>query len=168
MIERLLAAWRAASSRERRLMAVAGAMLAAALVFLVLIEPAWQGRTALARELPVLREQLAQMTALREELRQLGQEPAGYAAAGGLRARVPQLEASLKASGLESALRKLELQGELLELRFAAAPHEAWFTWLAGLLGEMRLKVVDLAVTRDAGPGQISARVVLEAPRPSR
>lgn len=168
MIERALAAWRAASARERRLLTGAGALLAASFVFLVLVEPAWQGRTALARELPALREQLARMVALREELRQLGQEPAGNAEAGGLRTRVPQLESSLRAAGLEPALRKLELQGELLELRFAAAPHEAWFAWLAGLSGEMRLRVVDLSITREAGPGLISARVVLEAPRASR
>ena len=167
MIEGLLTMWRGASARERRLIGGAGVVLAAAVVFLVLIEPAWQGREALARELPALREQLAQMNALREELRQLAQEPAASAAAGGLRARVPQLEASLKAAGLDPALRKLELQGELLELRFGAAPHERWFTWLAGLLGEMRLRVVDLSVTRDAGPGLISARVVLAAPRAS-
>jgi type II secretory pathway component PulM len=168
MIERAIAAWRGASVRERRLLAATGLLVAAAAFFVLFVEPAWQGRVALARELPVLREQLAQMVALREELREIGQAPAAPDSAGGLRSRVPQLEASLRAAGLEPALRKLELQGELIELRFAAAPHEVWFGWLASLPGEMRLKVVDLSVSREGAPGLVSARVVLEAPRASR
>lgn len=168
MMERLIAAWRAMSPRERRMVGLTGAVLIVAAGFLLLIEPAWRARALLGRDLPVMREQLAQMIALQDELRQLGADSPARPAGGSPASRVAQLEQTLRAAGLSESVRKLEANGELIELRFAAAPHERWFAWLGGALGETRLRIIDLSMAREGSPGQISARVVLESPRAAR
>jgi general secretion pathway protein M len=167
-MERLIATWRAMSPRERRLVGVGGALLLLAAAFLLLLEPAWRGRAALGRDLPLLREQLAQMLALQDEWRQIAGESTTRPAGGTVASRIAALEQTLRSAGLMESVRKLEANGELIELRFAAAPHERWFAWLSTALGETRLRVVDLSVAREAGPGQLSARLVLEAPRAAR
>lgn len=167
-MERLITSWRSMSPRERRLVGLAGMLVLFAAGYLLLLGPAWRSRAALERDLPVLRDQLAQMLALQDELRQAGAEGSGGPAGGSTASRVALLEQTLRAAGLTDTMRKLEVNGELIELRFAAAPHERWLAWLPGALGETRMRVIDLAIARETAPGQISARVVLEAPRAAR
>jgi type II secretory pathway component PulM len=167
-MERLIVAWRAMSARERRLVSLAAAVVLLTGGYLLLFEPAWRARTVLERDLPVLRDQLAQMLALQDELRQAASEGATRQAGGTVAARVALIEQSLRSAGLSEVLRKLEVNGELIELRFAGAPHERWFAWLSAALGETRMRVIDLAISRETAPGQVSARLVLEAPRSPR
>lgn len=163
MLERLLASWAGVSPRERRLVLFAGLVLLLAAVFLLLIEPAWRGRVALRKELPVLRAQLAAVQSLAQEAGTLAGR-AGSAPASSAQVRVA-LEQSVAAAGLGPSLQKIELNGELIEMRFRGVSHERWLSWLAGALPETRTRVVDLALTREAAPGVVSARLVLEAPR---
>ncbi len=163
MLERLLQAWHSIAPRERRLIGGAGGVLLMALVFLLLVEPAWQGRRALQRELPVLRQQLAHMIALSGEARQLA--TATPQALNGGQALRAALEGSVKAAGLDSQLQKIELNGELVDVRFKAIAHARWLLWLEGAQRETRMRVVDVSVTREPENGIVSVRMVLEAPR---
>jgi general secretion pathway protein M len=167
-MERLIASWRSMSPRERRLVGIAGMLVLVTAGFLLLLEPAWRSRAVLERDLPVLRDQLAQMLALQDELRQAGTEGAARPAGGNAASRVALLEQSVRSAGLSEALRKLEVNGELIELRFAGAPHERWFAWLPAALGETRMRIIDLAIARETAPGQVSARLVLESARAAR
>ena len=97
MLEQLLRSWRAIAPRERRLVLLAGGVVIVALIYLALIEPAWQGRRALQKELPVLRQQLSQMIALAGEAKQLATvAPIG---GEGVQALRGSIEGSLKAAG---------------------------------------------------------------------
>jgi len=161
MIERGWQAWAAMAPRERRLIGVGAGVLALAVIYLALIEPAWKGRATLERELPVLRQQLSQMLALGTEVRQLAAAPAS--AARGVQALRQSVEDSARAAGLGGALQKVDVNGELLEVRMKAVPHAQWLNWLDTVLRETRLRVVDLSVNREAQPGLVSMRLVLEA-----
>ncbi|MEI8303280.1 MAG: type II secretion system protein M [Burkholderiales bacterium] len=163
MLEKLLAGWAGVSPRERRLVLFAGAVLLLAAVFLVFIEPAWRGRAALQQELPLLRAQLATVQSLAQEAGTLAGR-GGAAPASAAQVRLA-LEKSAAAAGLGPSLQKIELNGELIEMRFRGVSHERWLGWLAAALPETRTRVVDLSLTREATPGVVSARVVLEAPR---
>jgi general secretion pathway protein M len=149
--------------RERRLVALGAGVTVLAVFYLALVEPAWQGRQALQRELPVLRQQLSQMISLSAEARQLAAVPA--MAGEGVQALRASIEGSLKAAGLESAVQKIELNGELVDLRFKGVSHARWLSWMESTQRETRLRVVDLSITREAENGIVSVRVVLEAPR---
>jgi general secretion pathway protein M len=162
MIEKLLQSWRMLAARERRMVIGATLVVALAIGYQMLFEPAWRGRTQLATELPQMRSQLAQMTALAAEARALG---AGPRAGDSPQALRTSLQQSVAAAGLADKLTQLSLNGELFDLRFAAVPYASWLAWLDTTLRETRLRVADLAVSRDAAPGIVSVRLVLEAPR---
>ena len=162
MIEKLFQSWRMLAARERRMVIGAGLVVVLALGYQVLFEPAWRGRAQLATELPQMRGQLAQMTALAAEARLLGAGPRAGDTPQTLRASLQQ---SVTAAGLADRLTQLSLNGELFDLRFSAVPYATWLAWLDTTLRETRLRVADLTVSRDAAPGIVSIRLVLEAPR---
>lgn len=161
MIEAAIQYWRGLAARERRLVGVAAAVVAVAVVYLALFEPAWQGRAKLQRELPVLRAQLAQVGALAGEAQRLGTMPA---VAGSVEALRASLEQSVKAAGLSANLASLEVSDGLFDLRFREVSHAPWLDWLDTTVRETRLRVATATVTREAAPGVVSVRLVLEAP----
>ena len=162
MIEKLLQSWRAMAPRERRLVGAAGLVVILAAGYLLLLEPAWRGRQQLEKELPVLRGQLAQMSALATEVRRLAGAPKGADSPQALRTA---LETSVQAAGLGAGLAQLNASAELFDLRFASVPHAAWLAWLDTALRETQLRVADLSISREAVPGLVSVRLVLEFPR---
>ena len=162
MIAKLLQSWRAMAPRERRLIGAAVLIVLLAAGYLLLLEPAWKGRQQLGKELPVLREQLAQMSALALEARGLAGAPKGADSPQALR---NALETSVHAAGLGAGLSQLNASAELFDLRFASVPHAAWLAWLDTALRETQLRVADLSISREATPGLVSVRLVLESPR---
>ncbi|MCM5569639.1 type II secretion system protein M [Burkholderiaceae bacterium FT117] len=162
MLESLMQRWQAMALRERRLVLVAGVFVLSAIVYLLLIEPAWLGRQRLQRELPTLRAQLARIDQLADEARQLGSAPAGADTPQAVRAR---LEQSIDAAGLRPALAQLQQTGSLFDVRFRGVPHAAWLAWIDVAVRDTRLRVVDVSVTRESSPGLVTARASLELPR---
>lgn len=164
MLEKALAWWGSLAPRDRRILVLALAFLVLVGGWLIAFEPAWKGRAALATELPALRGNLAQMEQMAIESRTLGQQAAQpVESMAQLRLRI---EESLRYADLEPTLAQLEGSGDLLEVRFRQAPFEKWLYWLEGAVRDTRLRVVDLALTRESA-GVVSGRVALEAPRRS-
>ena len=162
MIEKAVAWWATLARRDRRILAIAAVFLVLVFGWLVAFEPAWNGRTALATELPALRGELAQMEQLAIESRTLGQQ-ANQPAQSIAQLRV-RIEQSLALAELTSSLSELEASGDLIEARFRQAPFERWLYWLEGAVRDTRLRVVDVALTRESA-GVVSGRVALEVPR---
>jgi general secretion pathway protein M len=162
MLEPLLQKWNALSTRDRRVLGLAVGFIILVFAWMVGFEPAWNGRQTLARELPVLRTDLAQMDQLAAEARLAATSTQqSNESAAQLRVR---LEESLADAGLSSSLAQMEVNGEMIEARFRQADFEKWLFWLDGAVRETRLRVVDLSLTRES-PGVISGRLALEAPR---
>ena len=162
MVEKLLAWWGTLAKRDRRILVLALAFLGVVLGWLLAFEPAWNGRAALATELPRLRGDLAQMEQLAIESRSLGQQanqPVQTIAQ--LRSRIEQ---SLQLAELDSTVAQLDASGDLIEARFRQAPFAKWLYWLEGAVRDTRLRVIDVALTRESA-GIISGRVALEAPK---
>lgn len=167
MIEQFLQRWRLLSGRERRLLVTTLAVALTAVVFLVLIEPAWQGRESAQARLPGLREQVAQADLMAVEARRLN-AAAAAAPRPSLQSVRLRLEQSLEAAGLRSSLQQIQATETLIDLRFRGVTFGAWIGWLEAALRETRLRVADLSVTRDADPGLVSVRMVLELPGSDR
>ena len=161
MIEPVIRSWRAMAPRERRMVLVAAVVVVCALIHLVAFEPAWKGRDRLLAELPKAREQFARLTALADEARELSAAPKAADSPQALRAAV---ESSVRQAGLEAQLAQLTLSGGLMDLRFRSVDHAAWLAWLEPMLRETRLRVVDAALAREAAPGVVGVRLVLEMP----
>jgi general secretion pathway protein M len=162
MLEPILQKWNGLSRRDRRMLGMAGGFLVLVFAWLVAFEPAWNGRQQLARELPTLRTDLAQMDQLAAEARMASVNTSqSNESAAQLRGRI---EDSLADAGLSSSLAQLDVNGEIIEARFRQADFQKWLFWLDGAVRETRMRVVDVAITRESA-GVISGRLALEAPR---
>jgi general secretion pathway protein M len=162
MLEPLLQKWSGLSSRDRRMLGLAIGFLIIVFAWMVAFEPAWDGRRQLSRELPALRNDLAQMDQLAAEARLTAtgaQQPTQSAAQ--LKDRLSE---SLSDSGLGSSLTQMEVNGDMIEARFRQADFEKWLYWLDGAVRDTRMRVVDISLTRES-PGVVSGRLTLEAPR---
>ena len=161
MLEQAVRWWASLQSRERRVLGGGTALVVLTLLYLVAFEPAQVGRQRLQAELPKLRGQLAQIEGLAGEARRLaGQAPQGAESPQQLKA---QLEKSVAAAGLQSAVSQLTVSGDLIDLRFKGVPFAAWLAWFDSALRETRLRAVDIALEREAAPGVVTVRLTLEA-----
>jgi general secretion pathway protein M len=154
--------WRALANRERQMVVAAAAILLLALGYLVAFEPAWVGRQKLAKELPQLRAQLAQMDALSSEARRISGAGSNNESPASLRQAV---EASVASAGLKPYMTQGNFQGDLIEVKFNAAPFAVLATWLAATVRETRVRVVDANVQREATAGLVTAKFAFELPK---
>ncbi|HEY0879798.1 MAG TPA: type II secretion system protein M [Zeimonas sp.] len=161
MLEALMQRWQLLATRERRIVVAGASLLVVVAVWLWLFEPAWRARSALQAELPTLRAQLARIDALADEAQRLSAVPVGTDAPQVLRT---QIERSIDRAGLSPSLAQLAMNGSLFDLRFNRVPHAAWLAWLDTTTRELRLRVADVSVTREAEQGLVSVRLALETP----
>lgn len=84
--------------REQRLLAIAGGVIGVALIFLVLIEPAWSTMTRAQQQLPELRAQAATVSDLTAQVRALRRQGNHGASEGA--PSIEELGTSLKREGL--------------------------------------------------------------------
>jgi general secretion pathway protein M len=153
-LEPLRQFWSQREPREQAALAGAALVAAAALMYLLLIDPALSSITGLQRSLPHARDQAAQLEALLAEVRSLKARPA-VAGAGGSDTPAA-LEQSLAAAGLKAA-RIVPLSNGSLQLTFANVPYAALSVWLAGAERELGMHAVAVTVkaTKDAGNADV-------------
>ncbi len=152
-LARVRARWAALAPRERRLLTLAGSLLALFLLWTVAVAPAWR----------TLRSAPVQIDALDAQLQQM---QAQAAEAGRLRGAPPvpldQAQAALTAATerLASPTSKLSLQGEraLLSLKGVSAAQLS--SWLAEARAGARARVVEASLTQ-TGPGTYDGSLTL-------
>lgn len=151
--------WLGLARRERKMVSATAALVAVALLYAVAIEPAWVVRARLARELPRLQEQLAELEGLREEARLLRQQGFGADTGGPLQASAQR---SLARAGLAAELRAEGEHSFLVRAASVQAP--AWFAWLEEFARETRVRIVRARLARTGPPGVVEAEVYFELP----
>jgi len=158
--EGVLARWRQLAPRERRMIGGGAVVLALAVIWFVLFEPAWLGRQRLRSELPELRAQVARMASLSEEARTLGDVRAESISAAMVRA---ELQRTLTASGLAN-IASVDAGTDLIRVRFDSARFDLAIDWLAQVVRDARLRVADVSIVRDPQAGRVTATFGLERP----
>jgi general secretion pathway protein M len=153
--ERANALWLARTEQERRFLAVGGAVVLLAVLYLLLVDPALEGRTQLHRQLPQLRQQAAELQAMAQEANALARAPA---------TQIPPItreavDTSLNGRGLKP--QSLSMTGEYIKLQL----NNVSFAGLAGWLDEQRranrVLVQDATVTALPVAGQVDASLTL-------
>ncbi len=159
-IESLIQRWRLLQPRERRLLVLAAVVAIVGVLYLFVFEPAWQARATLEDRLPRLRTQLVSVERLAADARSLdGSKSAAVESVQSVRLA---LERRIDAAGLRASLVRLQVSGAVIDLSFRQAPFERWIEWLDESVREQRLRVLDVSLTREGSPGQVSGRVLLE------
>ena len=153
--ERATAYWIARTEQERKFLLVGGAVAALALLYLVLLEPALEGREQLRRSLPELRQQAAQLEALAGEARAVASEP--------VLAVTPltreALAASMSARGINPA--SLSVSGEYTKVQLSNVSFANLMAWLDAQRRESRLMVQDAQFSAQTALGQVDATLTL-------
>jgi len=158
----LLQFWAERSPREKSILSSGFAIVIAALIYLITIEPAMTGIARLERGLPQTRNQAAKLDALLAEVK-------------GLRARAqvavmsPQetrtaVEKSLTSVGLKAA-RVVPLSDGDLQLTFANVPFAAWAVWLASVERELGGRATSVTANATGTPGNVDVEMALRLAR---
>jgi len=140
--------WQRLAPRERRLVRLAAVVVAAALIWLVLLEPAIETTNRLRTNLPTLRAQAAQVEVVIAEARELGRQ-AGTGAT--FAPSTTALVGSLRRAGLEATTTVIALDAVNWEITFAGASMEAILLWLRDVPFELRLRATEADLSRSPG-----------------
>jgi type II secretory pathway component PulM len=162
LLSSLKAFWSERAQRERRLLAGAAVLAAAALLYLTLIEPAASGVRRLQVQLPQARARAAQLEALAGEAKNLRKLPPA-AAPGGADART-SLDKSLAAAGLKAARSEMLPNGDL-HLVFTDVAFAKWTTWLAASERALGVHATAVHVKANGNPGNADIDLSLRLPR---
>ncbi|MBI5625622.1 MAG: type II secretion system protein M [Nitrosomonadales bacterium] len=129
--------WMARNARERAMLAAATAVVALGLIFATMIDPALTGREHLNNNLPVLRQQTAQMQALSKEASALSGTSAPTLAA----ITKESIETALARKGLKP--QSVMLTGNLAKVQLVAVSFASTLNWLDDMQRTALLSVVD-------------------------
>ena len=135
--------WRTLAPRERSALGLMAALVAALLVWLVAVQPAWHTLRASPAQLAQVEAQLQQMQGLAQEARTLrGAAPVSPTqAATALRAATERIGGGAR----------IVIQGERATLSLTNAPSDALRSWLVEARSAARARPVELQLTRAGG-----------------
>ncbi len=160
--------WQQRSTRERRVLAFGGLLLALMLLWLLAIEPALEGRERWRAALPQLRADAAQAQALAQQLAAAPPAAAAGAAPAVDRATLEnQLNAALKAQGITPQSLDVQQAGDALLVRvnFSDVSFSALTEWLQKQQRSAQLSVSDANVTARERLDRVDARLTLRRQR---
>jgi general secretion pathway protein M len=151
--------WAARDARERTMLEVAALAMTFGLTYALLIDPAMAGRDQLNKNLPLLRQQAAQMQALSNEASALS----GKAAVPLITMSQKNIETTLARNGLKP--QSVILTGDYAKVQLAAASFAGTLNWLDDMQKNALISVVDADIVAQAQPDMINATLTLRRPR---
>ena len=155
--------WTERAPRERAILGFGAGVVLIAVLYLMLIEPAWTGIGRLERSLPQQRSLAAELDALLGEVRGLKSQPqVATVSPSEVRGAI---ETSLTRAGMK-ATRIVPLSDGDIQLTFANVPYGTWAAWLAGIERELGARTTSVVITgKDATPGNVDAELALRLAR---
>lgn len=152
--------WSARNPREQAILASGAAVLALVIGYSVLWEPAADGRARLARSLPVLRADLAEMETLAQEARGLNASPAPALRGDAL---TQALQDSLGQYGLK-ATRLAAGADNSVQLQLDKVPFGTVTSWLQDVRQQQRLKIIDARIVYVGATALVNVSATLQGP----
>lgn len=155
--------WAGLASRERVILMAGMLVLASLLAWLAIIEPLADSRASLSKEVAGLSADHYWMQQVAPEVRRRSSSQAGAGTAGvGNGSVLTLVEVSANASGIRSAMTRVQPEGQGARLWFDSVSFDALMSWLAELETRQNLNISQLAVDAGSEPGLVSARVLVE------
>ena len=154
----LFSFWAARNAREQKILA-AGALTAGfGLAYALLINPALAGREKLNSDLPMLRQQVAQMQALSKEAGSLSAKNASNT----IRMSRENIEAALARNGLQP--QSVMLSGDYAKVQLASVSFAGMLNCLDDMQKNMQVTVADAKIVALDKPGMVNASLTLQQP----
>lgn len=150
--------WAARDGRERTMLAVAALVVTFGLYYALLIDPALAGRERLNKNLPVLRQQAAQMQAMAKEAAALSGKPA----APQIALSKENIELALARNGLKP--QSVMLTGDFARVQLAAVSFSGTLNWLDDMQRNALLSVTDADIVALAQPDMVNVTITLRQP----
>ena len=151
--------WAARDARERVMLMVATTVVALALIYATMIDPALTGREQLSKNMPVLRQQVAQLQALSKEAVMFsGRSPPSVAAIS-----KESIESALARKGLKP--QSVMLTGDLAKVQLVAVSFAGTLGWLDDMQKTALLSVVDANIVALAQADIVDATLTLRQQR---
>ncbi|MGB7301402.1 MAG: type II secretion system protein M [Burkholderiaceae bacterium] len=160
LVEQGFLRWQSLNARERWMVAACSVFVIVVFSYFVLFKPAWTGRERLTEELPVMRAKVANMEAMAEEAKSLRNVRATQLSASAVRSELQRL---LTAAGLDGKS-SVDAGQEVIKVKLDRVSFEDATNWLYRAASEVKLRVVDVSIKRDASPGLVVATISLERP----
>lgn len=151
--------WAARDARERAMLAAATVVMALGLIFALLISPALTGREQLSKNMPVLRQQVAQLQALSKQAAALSGKSAPPVTA----VSKESIEVALARKGLKP--QSVMLTGGLARVQLDSVSFAGTLDWLDEMQKTARLSVVDANIVALAQPDMVNATLTLQQAR---
>jgi general secretion pathway protein M len=163
--------WQTLQPRERRILALGGLVLLAAMLFLLVIEPALEQRSQTRERLADARAELAWMQTHAPEVaaRQEREPRTGPRSrdSGDGRSLIAHVDASARAAGLGEQLDRVRPTEDGVAIVFEAVPFGDLMRWLGELETDAGIVPTRIALERGARPGRANADLHLtREPRP--
>lgn len=147
--------WAARDARAHTLISAVAVAVALGLYYALLISPALTGRAQLNKNLPELRQQVAQLRALAQDAAAFSGQSAPPPAA----ISEESIKAALAHKGLKP--QSVALDGGLVKVQFTDASFAATLEWLGDMQKTVRLSVVEANIVALAQPDRVNAALTL-------
>ena len=147
--------WAQRDARERRLLLAAAALASLGLYIALLIYPALSGREQLNKNLPVLRQQIAQLQALSREAATLSERTVAPAIAMSRET----IEAGLVRKGLKP--QSVAVMGDITKVQLDTVSFSATLNWLDEMQKTALLSVTEANIVAQTQPDMINASFTL-------
>ncbi|MEB0138343.1 MULTISPECIES: type II secretion system protein GspM [unclassified Undibacterium] len=151
--------WQQRNGRERSLLMLAAGVIALALLYLVLLDPALAGRAKLQLQIPQLRQHVAEMSALSAQHTKL--------AAGLSQILDPVsrevLEKSLAARGIQT--QNLSVSDDMVRLQITTVEYAQLMAWLVEMQKTAKLTVEEARLNALPESGQVNVNLTLKQQR---
>jgi len=160
--EALKAFWASRQPRERGVLLTGAVLVALAVLYAGLWDPALTARSRLAATLPKMRAQLEGMRLQKREIEQLRKALGPASPSADLRAL---LRAAVERSPFPRAVDRIEWRsGEHVVLAAAAVGFDQWVDWTRALQRELGVRVDSCEITALPEPGMVRLEAVFAGP----
>jgi general secretion pathway protein M len=158
--------WSERSARERKVLAVGGALTLLALLYLFLWEPGLAASKKLSATLPKLRAQVEDMRAQQKEIAALRKNVAAASQSGDVKAL---LHAAVARSSLLNSVQRIDAASmDRATMVAAAANFDDWLGWIGELQRDFGVRLERCSIAALDQPGVVRIEATFVAPGAAR